>query len=119
MNMAGFSADASLYRSTGNYFASASELGGFAFPEPTVSATLNWNARLGAGIHVWWACDHVGARCCGPDATVKTAHCQGSVGGNVATGLCEACGGPGQVCCDGDYTGFSNKNYEGILLDPN
>lgn len=58
-----------------------------------------------------------GAACCAADSEVPTRHCGGGAGCNVATGRCEACGGPGQPCCDGALTGFSGKCYSSVL-DP-
>jgi len=82
-----FSAEASLYRTTVNYVVSL------------------------------LPCDLPGRLCCAPDASVKTLHCEGTVGCNVVTGRCESCGGVGQVCCDGPFTDFSNKSYTGISID--
>jgi len=84
-----FSAEASLYRTTVNY------------------VVIPFQLR----------CDLPGRLCCAPDASVKTLHCEGTVGCNVVTGRCESCGGVGQVCCDGPFTDFSNKSYTGISID--
>ncbi len=92
-----FTASASIYRSATTYRVSPSII-------------LGPKARVNA-------CDVAGSTCCRPDSEVKTQHCDGLVGCNVASGNCEPCGGSGQVCCDGPYTGFSNKNYVGIYFD--
>jgi hypothetical protein len=87
-----------------------------------VFVTLVALALLGAavyrGIAAFQRCDTAGRTCCGPDAAVKTNHCHKGLGCNITSNKCEACGAPGQPCCDGDFTGFSNKSYSGILLDP-
>jgi hypothetical protein len=62
-------------------------------------------------------CDSIGNACCAPDSEVKTQHCHQGLGCNITTNKCDACGVPGQPCCDGDFTGFSLKGYNGILLD--
>lgn len=56
-----------------------------------------------------------GSRCCAADSEVPSLHCGAGAGCNVATGLCEVCGGPGQPCCDGPLTGFSGKCYSSVL----
>lgn len=62
-------------------------------------------------------CDAAGDPCCSADGEVKTDHCHKGLGCNITTGQCEACGAPGQACCDGHFTGFSLRGYTGILLD--
>lgn len=56
--------------------------------------------------------------CCAPTSDLPVPHCGGDVGCNVATGRCEPCGYPGQVCCDGPRSVFSGKSYEPNPLDP-
>lgn len=56
-----------------------------------------------------------GSRCCAADSEVPTLHCATGAGCNVTTGRCEACGEPGQPCCDGPLTGFSGKCYSNSL----
>ncbi len=139
MSTPGFTAHISLYSSTGRYRATLaasveSSAGGAIVPTQLHIATKligrgglwGWDSGHSSAsdfaetIHTAWyrGCDKVGSRCCGPDSEVKTKHCHKGVGCNVATGECEACGGPGQVCCDGDFTGFSLKGYTGWLRDP-
>jgi hypothetical protein len=138
MNLPEFTADASLYRTGGRYRTSGSDSGGRPPGEVIVPAAGEWAGRIGTGLTwtdvgakpwagpldgigggmSWSTCDAIGKPCCGPDAEVKTPHCHKGLGCNVATGQCDACGGPGQVCCDGHFTGFSQKGYTGVLLDP-
>lgn len=140
MNMPGFTAVASLYSNGGRYRAAAQGSGSMPPGEAILSVAGEWGGKIGTGVTwieviakpwatppwlggigegiAWSTCDAVGKPCCGPDAEVKTQHCHKGLGCNVDSGLCEACGGPGQVCCDGDFTGFSLKGYTGILLDP-
>lgn len=70
------------------------------------------------GLYRAQRCEKPGDPCCRADSEVKTDHCHQGLGCNVTAGRCEACGAPGQVCCDGDFTGFSQKGYNGLLLDP-
>ncbi|MFZ5617187.1 MAG: hypothetical protein ACOZAA_07700 [Pseudomonadota bacterium] len=63
-------------------------------------------------------CDVAGAACCEPDSEVKTNHCHKGLGCDISTNTCSACGGDGQPCCDGDFTGFSGRGYTGVLRDP-
>src|SRR6185295_10074358 len=106
MGIPGFVADATLYASTVSYRGTLSKYGGSV------------HDIIGEFPSLARPCDTIGQRCCPPDFQVNTPHCHKSLGCNITTGLCEQCGGPGQVCCDGDYTGFSRKNYSGVLLDP-
>lgn len=63
-------------------------------------------------------CDQVGSNCCAPDDGSQVSHCEGSgLGCNIATGSCEACGAPGQPCCDGHNTDFSGKSYQPFVGD--
>ena len=107
MGIPGFTADATLYATTVSYRGTLSRHGSFV--HEIISGDIPSFAL---------PCDKAGQRCCPPDHQVNTSHCHKSLGCNITTGLCEPCGGPGQVCCDGDYTGFSRKSYSGILLDP-
>lgn len=138
MNIPEFTAEASLYKTSGCYRVSALNLGGPSLSETIISAALPWTSKIrsgtawtyasgfaekwvsGIGVGTGWytTCDAAGKRCCGPDGAVKTPHCHKGLGCNIVTGACEPCGAPGQVCCDGDFTGFSLKGYTGILRDP-
>lgn len=93
----GFTSVASIYRSTANYRLSPVNV-----------------VRPGAGFAL---CNTPGLSCCPADSQVKTRHCDQSVGCNIISGKCEPCGGLGQVCCDGPYTGFSGKDYSNVLFD--
>ncbi len=104
MGTPGFTAGTSLYK-TGATYRSAG-LGASAYAVPP-----------GGMPHVY-TCDNAGSRCCGPDGAVRTRHCHRGLGCNIATDHCEPCGAAGQVCCDGDFTGFSGLGYSGHLRDP-
>jgi hypothetical protein len=80
-------------------------------------ATVAVVVALDLDVIFWRQCDTVGSACCGPDGEVKTKHCHKGLGCDIVTGQCAACGGPGQPCCDGHFTGFSLLGYTGILLD--
>lgn len=106
MGIPGFTADATLYATTVSYRGTVSKYG------------ISVHDVIGEGPPIFaLRCDKAGSPCCPPDGRVNTSHCHKSLGCNINTGLCEPCGAPGQVCCDGDFTGFSRTSYEGILLD--
>jgi hypothetical protein len=124
MSTPGFTAETSLYRTSASYrgLATSSDrlTGG-------IITDRGWTSYFGGefawleppgGLPFASSCDVPGSRCCPPDASVKTRHCHKGLGCNTSTDHCEVCGGPGQVCCDGDFTGFSRKSYTGFLLDP-
>jgi hypothetical protein len=132
MSGPGFSADASLFRTQHTYVTAGLGVGLFSSPGPAPPPLVGEAVGLS---HTWWGglagplvdadiyfpsipCDKPGNPCCLRDAEVKTPHCHKSLGCNVATRRCEPCGGQGQVCCDGDFTGFSLRGYSGFLLDP-
>jgi hypothetical protein len=104
MGLPGFTAASSLYATVGHY-ASLSRY------SDSIHDVVGRPPRFSP-------CDTIGQRCCGPDGQVNTQHCHKGLGCNVATDRCEACGAPGQVCCDGDFTGFSLKGYSAFLRDP-
>jgi hypothetical protein len=75
------------------------------------TSALSLGVRLSTSLGSILDCSLAGARCCPADASVSAEHCLGgNVGCNVATHQCEACGGPGQPCCDGPYSQFNAKN---------
>jgi hypothetical protein len=116
MNIPKFTAEASLYRTSRYYRMTATFDDAYGTIYPAFSITDL--AEPPGGSPFAYKCDVPGSRCCRPDASVKTRHCHKGLGCNTSTDQCEACGGPGQVCCDGDFTGFSRKSYIGFLLDP-
>ncbi len=125
MNTPGFTAEASLYRTNGRYRAgvAASGNGDPGTIDLVVPSGFNWLSRISvsvdANLLLPQHCEEIGKPCCRSDSGVKGPHCHNGLGCNVNSGLCEACGKPGQVCCDGHYTDFSGKSYTGVLWNTN
>jgi hypothetical protein len=122
----GFTAEASVYRTSGSY---RTVVSGASVMAPSDSISLpafSWADLISHSMIdlmgdidiLWNRCDTPGSPCCRADSEVKTPHCHKGLGCNLTTNQCERCGGPGQVCCDGHFTGFSLKGYTGFLLDP-
>ena len=113
MGLPGFSADATLYRSTGRYFATLKSWGSSIYVEgPNVFAFL---------------CGGLGERCCrAPAASQNVAafgplvSCKQGLGCDITTNLCVSnCGGIGQVCCDGPETRAPKWTADGKVYSPN
>ena len=122
MGVPGFYADATLQRAHHTYVTRSSSATELLKPGSWVDVAGPIAGIIGPGIGIeidlkWYWCDTPGSPCCSRDANVKTRHCHKSLGCNIDTNECEPCGGAGQVCCDGDYTGFSLRGYSGFLLD--
>jgi hypothetical protein len=116
MGIPGFTAQDSVSATHGHYRASSRY--GSVSQNPIGAAEGSSRSKIDEAtrIPVYSRCNAPGKPCCGPDFEVNTQHCRGDVGCNIATGKCEPCGAPGQVCCDGPYTGFSNKSYEPAIF---
>jgi hypothetical protein len=143
MGLPGFSAEESLYRSSGSYRA-ISALGpaaggvlpsapfdlytpSFKFTDLFYSS-LKDSAFVEIELGSWFfRCGGLGERCCrAPEASQNIpafgplVSCNKGLGCDITTNTCVAnCGGTGQVCCDGPETRAPKWTADGKVYSPN
>ena len=113
MGFPGFSADATLYRSAGRYFATLKGWGSGIYVE-------------GPSIHAF-LCGGLGQRCCRAPAASQNipafgplVSCDKGLGCDITTNTCVSnCGGIGQPCCDGPETRAPKWTADGKVYSPN
>lgn len=115
MNMPGFTADISLYRTSGQYY-------------PTSALHLIGSSSIQRYIDLpFFRCGALGETCCrAPLASQNVpafgplVGCQQGLGCDIATNKCVSnCGGAGQVCCDGPETRAPKWTADGKIYSPN
>ncbi len=145
MNIPGFSAETSLYKTSRHYRVSGrfDQADGDIYPALSISdilrSSINYidvvaksSRDLSDFIYVnspfpLIACGALGKACCrAPTASQNVpafgplVSCQHGLGCDITTNRCvSTCGGPGQVCCDGPETRAPKWTPDGKLYSPN
>jgi len=142
MNIPGFSAETSLYRTSGHY----RMIGKFGQVGATIHPTLSINDFVKSSLTLtdlvdkyslgviyldrpspFLRCGALGKACChAPTASQNVpafgplVSCQQGLGCDITIGKCvSSCGGTGQVCCDGPETRALKWTADGKVYSPN
>lgn len=141
MRLPGFSAETSLYKTTGSYRMTWSPVNTTEAPQFTFSSSDYLDSayrslgvisryfsdvvRLDRFRPTAFFCGALGQTCCRAPVQNVAAYgplvsCQTGLGCDITTNTCvAACGNPGQVCCDGPETRAPKWTASGSVYSPN